>query len=75
MKASIVGELLLLVGLLAVAYLLYLQQDQLVNLELELDRLRGAYSPVPPADNGAVEKAAPAPRPRPKRQPKGAPGV
>jgi hypothetical protein len=54
MKASIVGELLLLVGLLAVAYLLYVQQDQLVQVELELDRMRGALGatvpPVPAAE-------------------------
>ena len=49
MKASIAGELLLLVGLLAVAYLLYVQQEQLNLMELELDRVRGAFSPVPPA--------------------------
>jgi len=64
MKASLYGELLLLVGLLAVAYLLYLQQEQLVSLELELDRVRGAFAPVPPASDN---DAAPA-RPRARRK-------
>lgn len=72
MKASIAGELLLLVGLLALAYLLYLQQDQLVTLELELDKVRGALGatvppvPVATADNGA-EAATPPPKPRARK--------
>jgi hypothetical protein len=76
-KASVAGELLLLVGLLAVAYLLYVQQGQLVELELELDRMRGAVGshlpPVPVAsDNGeAVIPQAP----KPKRSRKAAPGA
>jgi len=53
-KAAVMGELLLVVGLLCVAYLLYVQQEQLASLTLELDRVRGAVtdvaSPVPPAD-------------------------
>lgn len=60
MKASIAGELLLLVGLLAVAYLLYTQQEQLAVMELELDKMRGAVGrtvglevpPVPVAEDG-----------------------
>lgn len=57
MKASIAGELLLLVGLLAVAYLLYVQQEQLALVELELDKVRGAMGatmpPVPVAEDGS----------------------
>jgi len=70
-RASLLGELLLLVGLLAVAYLLYVQQEQLASVELELDRLRGAFAapPVPVADNGAEAQArTPAARPKPKRK-------
>jgi hypothetical protein len=63
MKATLYGELLLLVGLLAVAYLLYVQQEQLVTVELELDRLRGAFAPVPAASENDA-----APRPRTKRK-------
>lgn len=63
MKASIVGELLLLVGVLAVAYFVYVQQSQLVELELELDRMRGAIGatlpPVPLAEDGAAAAARP----------------
>jgi hypothetical protein len=62
MKASIAGELLLLVGLLAVAYLLYIQQEQIALMELELDRVRGAVGatvpPVPAGDSGAVTDGA-----------------
>ena len=86
MKASIAGELLLLVGLLAVAYLLYVQQEQLVNLELELDKVRGALGatlpPVPVAsENGAEammpQQPKPKPKPRGQRQqrPRGAAGA
>jgi hypothetical protein len=63
MKATLYGELLLLVGLLAVAYLLYVQQEQLVSVELELDRLRGTFAPVPAASENDA-----APRPRAKRK-------
>lgn len=60
MKASIAGELLLLVGIIALAYFLYLQQDQLVSLELEMDRMKGALGatvpPVPVAEDGATVK-------------------
>jgi hypothetical protein len=70
-KASLAGELLLLVGLLALAYLLYLQQDQLVGLELEVDKLRGALGatlpPVPVAsENGTVMATSTKPKPRRK---------
>lgn len=41
-KALAFSELLLLVGLLAVAYLLYVQQEQLAELTVEIDRVRGA---------------------------------
>lgn len=61
MKASIAGELLLLVGLLAVAYLLYTQQEQINLLELEVDRVRGAFVPVP-----AATEAEPKPQRRRK---------
>lgn len=67
MKASLAGELLLLVGLLAVAYLLYVQQEQLVSMELELDKVRGALgatAPVPAATDNGTEQAKPKARPR-----------
>jgi len=64
MKASLAGELLLLVGLLAVAYLLYVQQGQLVNLELEVDRIRGAFTPVPAASENDAAPVPAAPRAR-----------
>ncbi len=71
MKGTAVGELLLLVGLLAVAYLLYVQQEQLVAVELELDRIRGALAPdappVPPAETNSTEPVKRAPA---RRQPK-----
>lgn len=70
-RASLVGELLLLVGLLAVAYLLYVQQEQLVGLELELDKLRGAVGstlpPVPVASDNGTEAAKPKPRRAPRK--------
>lgn len=58
MKASIFGEVILLVGLLALAYMLYVQQQQLTMLELDVDRVRGAVipaaaPPVPAAEDGA----------------------
>jgi hypothetical protein len=63
------GEAVLLIGLAAIAYFLWVQQSQLVELELELDKLRGVFPPVPVADGtAAVEKAAPRPR-RPKAAP------
>jgi hypothetical protein len=74
-KATLTGEVLLLVGVLALAYFLWVQQGQLVELELELDRMRGslgvAVPPVPVAsDNGeAVMPEAPKPRPRRKAAP------
>lgn len=78
MKASIAGELLLLIGLAALAYFLYVQQGQLVELELELDRMRGAvgavFPPVPVADSGnsASAEVAAEPKPKPKRRASGA---
>lgn len=73
MKATLAGELLLLVGLLAVAYLLYVQQEQLVSLELEVDRLRGAFNPVPVAQqDGSGLGEGMAPTPKPKRKASGA---
>jgi hypothetical protein len=58
MKAAVLGEILLVVGLLALAYLLYVQQEQLAELELEIDRVRGAIGatlpPVPAADGGGA---------------------
>lgn len=54
MKVTVFGELLLLVGIGALAYFLYVQQAQLVELELELDRVRGSLGatlpPVPVAE-------------------------
>ena len=47
-KASVTAELLLLVAIAAVAYLLYVQQQQLADLELELDRVRGAVGSLAP---------------------------
>lgn len=79
MKASLAGELLLLVGLLAVAYLLYVQQEQLVTLELELDKVRGALgvtaAPVPVASSENGTEAVAKPKPRAPRKPKGAAGA
>ena len=48
MKATVTAELLLLVAIAAVAYLLYVQQQQLADLELELDRVRGAVGSLAP---------------------------
>jgi hypothetical protein len=65
MKATVMGEVLLLVGLLAVAWLVYVQQAQMVELELELDKIRGALA----GGNSTAEakpKAAPKPRPKPR---------
>lgn len=62
-RASLVGELILLLGLLALGYLIWQQQEQLVSVELELDKLRGAFS-LPAADGSS----APAPRPQRKRK-------
>ena len=42
MRGVAVGEALLLLGLLCLAYCLWLQQDQLAELQVELDKLRGA---------------------------------
>jgi hypothetical protein len=55
MKSVVFSELLILVAVLAVAYLVYQQQGQISDLELELDRVRGAVTglttnPVPPAE-------------------------
>jgi hypothetical protein len=75
MKPSVLGELVLLVGVLALAYLLWLQQGQLVELEYELDRMRagGTMPPVPVAgDNGAEATMPQPPAPKRKRAPRGA---
>ena len=75
LKASLAGELLLLVGLLAVAWLLYVQQEQLVSLELEVDKLRGAFAPVPAAVTNDQAGVEPAPKPKPRpRKPKASGG-
>ncbi len=50
MKVTVFGELLLLLAIGALAYFMYVQQAQLVELELELDKVRGAFSPVPAAE-------------------------
>jgi hypothetical protein len=56
-KGMVISELILVLGLLAVAYLLYVQQEQIAELELEIDRVRGAVTgggaPVPAAEPGA----------------------
>lgn len=71
-KAALFSELLLLVGLLAVAYLLYMQQDQLVGLELELDRMRGHLGadlpPVPAASENGPEPGGGDAQPRRRRK-------
>lgn len=74
MKATVMGEVLLLVGLLAVAWLVYVQQEQLVALELELDRLKGGVDSmllagVPAAEDGAEAKPKARPKPKPKAEP------
>ena len=61
MKASIAGELVLLAGLLALGWLLYVQQEQLVQIELELDRVKGALAP-------AEKKPRPRAKPTPKAE-------
>lgn len=60
MKATVTAELLLLLAIAAVAYLLYVQQQQLADLELELDKVRGAIGSLAPA---------PVSRPEPKAEP------
>lgn len=78
MKASIAGELLLLTGLLAIAYFLWLQQGQLVELEVELDRMRGslgvAVPPVPVASDNGADAMTPEAPPKPRAR-KRAPGA
>jgi hypothetical protein len=76
MKATLTGELLLLVGVLALAYFLYVQQGQLVELELELDRMRGALGatlpPVPVASDNGEAVMPEAPKPKARRKAPGA---
>ena len=56
MKSVIFSELLILVAVLAVAYLCFQQQSAISDLELELDRVKGALfssidaNPVPASD-------------------------
>ncbi len=50
MKATLFGEVLLLVGLLALAYIVVTQQRELSLLGEELGRLQTGYAPVPPAE-------------------------
>ena len=60
MKAIAATELLLLVVLCGLAYMVWMQQAQLVDLELHVDRL-----------DGKIEAAKPKPRtPKPKETPK-----
>lgn len=74
MKAVAFSELLLLVAILAVAWFVYVQQEQLALLELEIDRLRGGLEPplLPMAENSSPPEAVvPKPKPKPKpRQPR-----
>lgn len=75
MKAVAFSELLLLLAILAVAWFVYVQQEQLVALELEVDRLRGSFDAppfLPMEGNSANSEASlqvPKPKPKPKRQP------
>lgn len=69
MKASVTAELLLLVAIAAVAYLLYVQQQQLTDLELQVDRVRGAVgSLAPPPVSEPVVRAEPKVEPEPGAQ-------
>lgn len=76
MKAVAFSELLLLLAILAVAWFVYVQQEQLASLEVELDRLRGAFQPPPlPMEgslNGPAAEPPEKPKPRPQRKPKAA---
>ena len=59
MKATVTAELLLLLAVAAVAYLVYVQQQQIADFELELDRLRGAIGegltpPLPVSERPAA---------------------
>lgn len=71
MKAVAFSELLLLMAILAVAWFVYVQQEQLVALELELDRLRGSFQqpPVLPMEGNSANSEAKLP-PTPKRAPR-----
>jgi hypothetical protein len=69
-KAVAFSELLLLMAILAVAWFVYVQQEQLVALELELDRLRGSFQPpVLPMEGNSANSEAKLP-PTPKRAPR-----
>ena len=61
MKASATAELLLLVAIAALAYLLYVQQNQLTDLELEVDRVRGAVGSLAPPTPSEPAAAPPPP--------------
>lgn len=61
MKASATAELLLLVAIAALAYLLYVQQNQLADLELEVDRVRGAVGSLVPPTPSEPQPVAPPP--------------
>lgn len=56
MKSVLFSELLILVAVLGVAYLCFQQQSAISDLELELDRVKGALlsgldaNPVPASD-------------------------
>lgn len=72
MKAVAFSELLLLVAILALAWFVYVQQEQLVALELEVDRMRGSFDAPPflpmEGNSSGGEVSAPA-KPKPKRTP------
>ena len=74
MKAVAFSELLLLMAILAVAWFVYVQQEQLVQLELEVDRLRGSFElpvlPMEPNSSGNSEQVPAPPKAKPKAKPK-----
>lgn len=76
MKVTVFGELVLLIGIAALAWFMYLQQAQLLELELELDRMRGAvgavFPPVPAADADGASAAVEVERAKPRRKASGA---
>lgn len=75
MRAVAFSELLLLLAILAVGWFVYVQQEQLVALELEVDRLRGAFQPpiLPMEGSANSTEAKPPAKPKPKpRKPKAA---
>lgn len=78
MKAVAFSEALLLLGLLALAWFVFVQQEQLALLEQDLDRLRngGLQPPILPMEqagnsaNSTTGTQPKPPRPRAPRKPK-----